>query len=112
MHNLPLTPDSDCSKECQVSDWKNHKQQCEIYAKTKFKNIDEIAQNFCFEHRNLIAEKVKAATEETGLDSIDLALDLNFTSISGEVAPALRNPPEFEVLPANIFWNREKEKVS
>ena len=25
--------------------------------------------------------------------------------------PALRNPPEFEVLPASIFWNREEDKV-
>lgn len=112
MYNSPLTPDPDCSRECQVSDWKNHKEQCEIYTKTKYKNIDEITQNFCVEHRNLIAEKVKAAFEETGLDSIDLAVDLNFTSASGEVPPALRSPPEFEVLPASIFWNREKERVS
>ncbi|GFH55150.1 hypothetical protein CTEN210_11626 [Chaetoceros tenuissimus] len=78
-----------CSKECQVSDWKDHKEQCEIYAKTKYKNIDEITQNFCLEHRNLIAEKVKAVSEETGLASIDLAVDLNFTSASGEErAPA------------------------
>lgn len=94
-----------------MSDWKNHKVECDFYRKTKYKNIDEITQNFCVEHRNLITEKVKAATVETGLDSMDLALDLDFMSASGEVPPALRDPPEFEVLPASIFWNREKEKV-
>lgn len=74
-------------------------------------NIDEITQNFVIEHRNLIAEKVKAAIIKTGLDSMGLALDLDFISTSGEVPPALRNPPEFEVLPASIFWNREKKRV-
>ena len=48
---------------------------------------------------------------ETGLESSQLIIDLDFTSISGEVPPALRNPPEFEVLPASIFWNREEDKV-
>ena len=95
-----------------MSDWKDHKEHCDFYTKTKFKNIDEITQNFCLEHSKLIAEKVKAASVKTGLESIDLAVDLDFTSVKGEVAPALRNPPEFEVLPASIFWNREKEKVS
>ncbi|GFH59703.1 hypothetical protein CTEN210_16179 [Chaetoceros tenuissimus] len=100
-----------CSKQCQVPDWKNHKEQCEIHRKTKYNNIDEIIQNFYLEHRSLIDEKVKAAFVKTGLDSIDLAIDLHFTSASGEVAPALRNPPEFEVLPASIFWNREEDKA-
>ena len=102
----------DCSKECQVSDWKNHKVDCAFFLKSKYKTIDEIVYNFSREHHDLIDEKVEAARFKTGLDSIELAVNLNFTSSSGEVAPALRSPPEFEVLPASIFWNREKEKVS
>ncbi|GFH55178.1 hypothetical protein CTEN210_11654 [Chaetoceros tenuissimus] len=100
-----------CSKECQVSDWKNHKKICDLLRKTKYKNIDEIMKNFLREHQELIAEKVKAASVKTGLESIDLAVDLDFKGVPGEVAPALRSPPEFEVLPTNIFWNREEDKA-
>ena len=100
----------DCSKECQVSDWKNHKVECDYDRKYKF--IDEIVYNFFLEYQELIDEKVETARLKSGLGSVELVVDLNFLSESGEVAPALRSPPEFEVLPANIFWNREKDKVS
>ncbi|GFH55148.1 predicted protein [Chaetoceros tenuissimus] len=59
-----------------------------------------IFQNFYINHCDLIEEKVKATSVKTGLGSTELVVDLNFT----------RSPPEFEVLPASIFWNREKEQ--
>ncbi|GFH55173.1 hypothetical protein CTEN210_11649 [Chaetoceros tenuissimus] len=98
-----------CSKECQVSHWKDHKLHCDFF-RNIYRNIDEITHNFYHEHCDLIHDKVEAARLKTGLDFMELALDLNFTSSLGEVAPALRSPPEFEVLPASIFWNREKDK--
>lgn len=46
-------------------------------------------------------------------DGGDLVLDLDFSNQSSpKLPPALRNPPEFEVFSADIFWNREKDKVS
>ena len=99
----------DCSRECQVSDWKDHKQVCKRYASaTKTKNLEAIAQKYMAENLSKVLEKSRKI-----YDGGDLVLDLDFSNRSEpELPPALRNPPEFEVFPADIFLNREKDKVS
>lgn len=78
----------------------------------KFKNLNEVFENFLAEHKFLLAERVRNKCRETGLESTQFVLDLDFTSSFGQVPPALRNPPEFEILPASIFRNGEEDKVS
>lgn len=101
----------DCSRECQAADWKDHKEKCKIISSalgSKSEKFQAIAAKFTAEHKNSIYEAVAKC-----YDGNDLVLDLDFSNDSSpELPPAFRNPPEFEIFPANIFWNREKEKVS
>ena len=98
----------DCSRECQVAHWKQHKGRCKEYASAaKTKNLEAIANKFMLENQHQMLEKMRKI-----YDGGDLVLDLDFSNQSSpKLPPALRNPPEFEVFPADIFWNREKKKV-
>ncbi|GFH53177.1 hypothetical protein CTEN210_09653 [Chaetoceros tenuissimus] len=99
-----------CSRECQVADWKDHKQTCKSISSTLTKNsrrCEAIVTKFVTEHRNSIYEAMRKC-----YDGGDLVLDLNFSNQSSPaLPPAFRNPPEFEVFPADIFWNRDKDKA-
>ncbi|GFH49166.1 hypothetical protein CTEN210_05642 [Chaetoceros tenuissimus] len=97
-----------CSRECQIADWKDHKQTCKSIKSLltkRSRNSEAIATKFVAENKNSIYEAMRKC-----YDGGDLVLDLNFSNdCAPKLPPALRNPPEFEVLPANIFWNREKD---
>ena len=82
---------------------------CKRYTSAaKTKNLEAIAQKFSSENLSKVIEKSRKI-----YDGNDLVLDLDFSNQSSPaLPPALRNPPEFEVFPADIFWNREKKKVS
>ncbi|GFH53175.1 hypothetical protein CTEN210_09651 [Chaetoceros tenuissimus] len=101
-----------CSRECQAADWKRHKHACKrrtssLKNRSKNENCEAIAEKFLAEHRNSIYETMRKC-----YDGGDLVLDLNFSNdCAPELPPAFRNPPEFEVFPADIFWNREKDKA-
>jgi len=98
-----------CSRECQVADWKDHKVRCREYAShAKVKNLEAIVSRFMLENEPQMLEKLRKI-----YDGNDVVLDLDFSNQSEpELPPALRNPPQFEVFPADVFWNREKDKVS
>lgn len=75
--------------------------------RSKSEKFQAITSKFTAEHKNSIYEAVRKC-----YNGNDLVLDLDFSNDSSpELPPAFRNPPEFEIFPANIFWNREKEKV-
>lgn len=97
-----------CSRECQVAHWKDHKGRCKEYASAaKTKNLEAIANKFMLENHPQLLEKLRKI-----YDGGDVVLDLDFSNQSSPaLPPALRNPPEFEVFPADIFWNREKDKA-
>ena len=77
------------------------------FERSKGEKFQAITSKFTAEHKNSIYEAVRKC-----YNGNDLVLDLDFSNDSSpELPPAFRNPPEFEIFPANIFWNREKEKV-
>jgi len=90
-----------CSKECQRNDWKNHKQCCEQNSSLEIKNIDKyenMAKNFLIDHADELQAKLDETISETGLKQNELVLNLDFVADESGVAPALSNPPRFEML--------------
>ena len=90
-----------CSKECQRNDWKSHKQYCEQNSGLKVKNIDKyenMVKTFLTDHSNELQAKVDKTISETGLKQKELVLVLDFAPDESGVAPALSNPPRFEIL--------------
>ncbi|GFH53172.1 hypothetical protein CTEN210_09648 [Chaetoceros tenuissimus] len=97
-----------CSRECQVAHWKDHKGRCKEYTSgAKTKNLEAIALKFMLENQPQMLEKLRKI-----YNGNDVVLDLDFCNDNWpKLPPALRKPPEFEVFPAEIFWNREKDKA-
>ena len=91
-----------CSKECQRNDWKNHKKyyclQKPGLLKKNVDGYDSIGLKFLVDHQCEISAKVIEAMSETGRKIKELILELDFVVDESGVAPALSNPPQFEIL--------------
>lgn len=104
---------SDCSKECQVEDWKDHKTDCGIFRHKEWEIERKFTRNFLSKHQNLLAEKVKAASVAAGLETMELIIHLDFRGSGHYLPPSLRDPPVFEIAPAQFyFYHYGKEIVS
>lgn len=98
-----------CSRECQVSDWKDHKPFCRQVSSKESKiarfneqNVYEFVQNNYF---TVLKEIVKVSSE-TGKSKGDLLLELDFydASKNGRGAPALQTPPQFKIADSKGYF--------
>lgn len=104
---------SDCSRECQVGDWNDHKEDCIKFQVPGCKRDKKFIKKFFAKHQHLINQKVKAVSLETGLKTMELFIELDFSDSGHDIAPpAVRDIPEFKVLPAKNLLNRGEDKVS
>jgi len=85
-----------CSKECQRNDWKTHKPHCQpsSFSRANSDIFHKIVDRFLIDHHDAIVLKV----HETGYKLEELVLELDFAPDEFGVAPALSDPPQFEVL--------------
>ncbi|GFH55171.1 predicted protein [Chaetoceros tenuissimus] len=100
-----------CSKECQIGDWKDHKADCNKFQKDDYKIVKKFTRNFFIKHQYLITERVKAASLEYSLETVEMVMCLDFRG-SENGAPALQNLPNFCFLPKKCFLNRIEEQHS
>ena len=84
-----------CSKECQRKHWKTHKLDCQRYSFSK-KHVDtfhKIIDRFFIDNHDAIGLKV----HEMGYKFEELVLEVDFAPDEFGLAPALSDPPQFQV---------------
>ncbi|GFH58476.1 hypothetical protein CTEN210_14952 [Chaetoceros tenuissimus] len=99
-----------CSKECQVKDWKDHKADCKKFQNEEYKKDKKFNRKFFTKHQNLITEKVKAASVETGLETTELFIDLDFSCSGHDIPPALQDIPKIQIVTDAKDFLNEGEK--
>lgn len=72
----------------------------------------KFTRKFLTKHQKLLIEKLKSASVETGLETMELAIDLDFCGSGYAIAPALRDPPEFAIEKATYCLLQNEKKVS
>ena len=91
-----------CSKKCQRNDWNNHKKYCRNlplgYSKKVANAFDNLYNRFMIDHDDEITAKIYKTISETGHKAEDLMLEVDFDVDESGVAPALSDPPQFEIL--------------
>ncbi|KAL9182977.1 hypothetical protein ACHAXT_004256 [Thalassiosira profunda] len=100
-----------CSKECQASDWKEHKKQCRKAGSSATKSNDacrQIVFNFSQKYYVAIMERVVTVCKELGLTKAEVLLELDFYPDDSGVAPALRYPPVFAVKESRGYFEGER----
>ena len=63
-------------------------------------------------HQNLITEKVKAASVETGLETTELFIDIDFSCSGHDIALALQDIPKIQIAADVKDFLNEGQKVS
>ncbi len=89
-----------CSKECQKKDWKMHKKFCMLADKQDKKNKQARANaafTFLDENYTSIMEKFIEVIDMSGKSREDFLLELDFFPGENGCAPALKDPPEFNI---------------
>ena len=91
LNRSKLIHGADCSKECQVKDWKDHKADCKKFQNEEYKKDKKFIRN-----QNLITDQVKVAID-AGLETTELFIDLDFSCSGHDIAPALRDIPKIQI---------------
>ncbi|CAJ1942148.1 unnamed protein product [Cylindrotheca closterium] len=97
-----------CSRECQKSDWKEHKKTCITKTKSeivKSENIQQTFTAFCTNQYVHIMVKMVEACEKTGLTKDDMLVELNFKPNQNGIVPAMQDKPEFKIAPVKDYIN-------
>ena len=112
LNQSKLIHGADCCKECQVKDWKDHKADCKKFQNEEYKKDKKFIRNFFTKRQNLITEKVKAASVETGLETTELFIDIDFSCSGHDIAPALQDIPKIQIATNLKDFLNEGQKVS
>ena len=85
-----------CSKECQRSDWKSHREYCQkpLDLRKDLNTLHKFVERFVIDHRDAILLEIN----EMGCKIEDLMLELDFAVDECGVAPALSDPPQFKII--------------
>ena len=102
-----------CSRECQVADWKRHKPICQPVTsseKTARLFTEQTLYDFVRDNYAFILKEIVHVSRETGKGKNELLLELDFhsSSMSNDVAPALKNPPQFKVADSKGYFRGDR----
>mmetsp|Transcript_32109 Transcript_32109/g.78018 ORF Transcript_32109/g.78018 Transcript_32109/m.78018 type:complete len:759 (-) Transcript_32109:2558-4834(-) len=101
-----------CSKECQRADWKQHKKVCKPIPKaTKIRKsaINTDLHVFCNRHYNYMMIRMVEACDHHGLKMKDMVVELDYTTNTKNVIPAIQDPPIFKIVPFRDYGEGSEE---
>ena len=91
-----------CTQDCQKKDWKKHRLVCckHSLAANTDNTSEKIVLNFMARKHTHILARMAVVFMETGMKKNELVLVIdNEPGKDGSIAPAMRHPPEFELVP-------------